>query len=83
MVEVLADGQSSSSFRYYEAVVYNKKLLTNNSNVKDMPFYDPKYIQYFDDTYSIDYDWIKDNSYGVDFKYNNEFSILRLFDKLE
>ena len=48
-----------------------------------MPFYDSKYIQYFDDTNSIDYDWIKDNSYGVDFKYNNEFSILRLFDKLE
>lgn len=83
LVEILADGQSSSSFRYYEAVVYNKKLLTNNPNVKDMPFYDSKYIQYFDDTNSIDYDWIKDNSYGVDFKYNNEFSILRLFDKLE
>lgn len=31
-------GQTGVTFRYYEAVVYNKKLLTNNREIFNMPF---------------------------------------------
>ena len=47
-----------------------------------MPFYDPKYIQYFDNPDNIDYNWIK-KDIDVNFNYNDEFSIIKLFDKLE
>lgn len=81
LVEVLAEGQSSSSLRYYEAVVYNKKLITNNKNILKMPFYNEDYIQYFESPEDIDYEWIK-NPIKVDYAYNGEFSVNSLLKKI-
>lgn len=82
LVEILAKGQSSSSFRYYESVVYNKKLITNNPNIFDMPFYNSDYMQYFDDPNKLDVEWIS-KDVTVDYGYKDEFSILQLFEKLK
>lgn len=81
LVELLAEGQTSCSYRYYEAVVYNKKLITNNKNITEMPIYDPKYMKYIESVDDIDWEWIKDES-AVEYNYDNEFSISELFKKL-
>ena len=60
ILEVMADGQSGATLRYYEAVCYNKKLLTNNKNVVNLPFYDPAYIRVFEKPEDIDWNWVKE-----------------------
>lgn len=57
--EVLQKGSQGCTFRTWEAVVYNKKLLTNNPSVKDEPFYNPKFIKVFTSPEDIDVEWLK------------------------
>ena len=61
------------TLRYYEAITYNKKLITNNEMVKKLPFYNPYYMFVFCDPEDIDLAWVK-RSVKVDYHYNNEFS---------
>ena len=82
LLEVLCDGQASSSLRYYEAVVYNKKLLTDNQSVSELPCFNADYIRCFADITDIDTGWIKAPT-AVDYRYDGEFSVRRLMDFLE
>ena len=81
ILEVLTPGQSGSSLRYYEAVCYNKKLLTNNVHVKEYPFYNPKYIHIFQSPHDIDYNWVKERI-DVDYHYDGRYSPLHLIDDI-
>lgn len=74
-------GQSGFTLRPYEAVVYNKKLLTNNKRIFEFPFYDARYMRYFEKIEDIDWEWIKEQI-DVDYSYNGEFSPLLLLKRL-
>lgn len=82
ILEVLQPGQTGVTLRYYEAIAYNKKLITNNALIKELPFYDEKYMQVFDNIENIDVDWIN-NNIEVDYKYNNEFSPINFLKEIE
>ena len=59
--------------RFYEAIFYNKILLTNNHSSMKHPLYNDKYMSVFDSEQEIDIKLIKsDNS--VDYHYQNEMS---------
>ena len=77
LLELVADGQSGCSYRYYEAVVYNKKLISNCANIVNMPHYDPRYMKLIQSETDIDYDWIN-NGDVVDYHYKDAFSV-RMF----
>ena len=81
ILEVLCEGQSSSSLRYYEAVVYNKKLLTNDPNIVSMPYYNPDTMKYFKTPEDIDIEWVKKKE-EIDYHYKGEFSISHLFTQI-
>ena len=78
ILEVLCEGQNSASLRYYEAVVYNKKLLTNYEGISKMPYYDERYMKYFRTAEDIDISWIKEKVV-VDYKYKGDFSLDKFF----
>ena len=73
IIEILQENQSCQSIRYFEAVALNKKLLTNNKNVFELPFYDEKYIRYFENIDDVDVEWIKKRE-SVNYHYDNRFS---------
>lgn len=79
ILEVLQSGQRTQTIRYNESVCYNKKLLTNNPHVSDLPFYDDRYMKYFEKIEDIDIDWLK-KPCDADFHYNNEFSPNHILD---
>lgn len=86
IVEVLKPGQSGPTLRMCEAIVFGKRLLTNNKYVLELPFYDPRYIQYFESVDKIDLSFFdKDKiTEKVTYAYNNEFSpkkVLLLIEK--
>lgn len=81
ILEILAGGHSGSTLRYCEAVCYNKKLLTNNKNVVNLPFYNPDYIHVFEKPEDIDWNWVEEKI-PVDYHYDGQFSPTYLIDRI-
>lgn len=81
LLEILKTGYSNSTLRYYEAVCYNKKLLTNNKNVVNFPFYNPNYIKIFEKPEDIDCEWLKKQE-PVSYGYDGRFSPISLLDEI-
>ena len=82
ILEVVQKGQKAQTARYYEAVCANKKLLTNNHYIKELPFYDERYMKVFNDFSDIDIEWIKHRE-KIDYGYNGEFSPVKILEIVE
>lgn len=82
ILEINQEGAVGNTCRYLEAVIYNKKLLTNNTSIKEDHFYNPRYISVWSSIDDINPDFVLDNI-SVDYHYKNEFSPLDLLDLLE
>lgn len=74
-----ADGYTS---RFLEAVMFNKRLLTDNKSIKDSVFYTSKNIQIIDDYEKIDADFIINNC-NIDYHYSDQFSPIHLLCKID
>lgn len=73
-----SDDPTSIQPRPLEAIIYRKKLLTNEPNFKRVAKYDnPKYVKIFRDESEIAADWLKEEI-EIDYKYQEEFSPLHL-----
>lgn len=84
ILEVLKGDAHSNTLRFWEAVMYNKKLYTNWAGALDSPYYDPRYMRVFNNPEDVDLDFIKERI-EVDYKYQGELSPLRfleIFEKL-
>ena len=68
----IQEAQSGVTLRYFEAVCYNKKLITNNAAVKNLPFYSPENMLIFQKPEDIDPAWISAGT--CDYGYSGEFS---------
>ena len=82
ILEILQNDQKTQSLRYFEAVAYNKKLLSNNPNLHKLPFYNPKYMKHISSVADIDWEWVKKKE-KIDYHYNNEFSPTNLLTFLD
>ena len=82
IVEVLKEGQQGITLRTCEAVLFNKKLLTNNQSIVDMPFYNSEFMSVFAAPEDIDMDFIKEK---MEVRYEDKgwFSPLRIIELLE
>ena len=81
IVEILQHGQSGPSLRYFEAVCYNKRLLSNNPHIVDFPYYNPEFMRIFHSPEEIDIDWVKGTSeIPVDYHYQGDFSPNTMID---
>lgn len=82
ILDVVQKGQMALTLRPYEAVVYNKKLLTNNKSILEFEFYNPRYMRYFEKVEDIDWEWVKEDT-DVDYGYNGEFSPCLFLKRIE
>ena len=82
IVDIVGEYSKGISLRPYEAVVYGKKLLSNNPMVKTMRFYNPEYMQIFDDPGEIDLDFLR-SSGEAEYGYHNEYSPVVWIKRLE
>ena len=81
IIEILQKGQYGPSLRYYEAVCYNKKLITNNPKAVKLPFYNPDFIKIIKTADDIDIDWVK-SEIPVSYGYDGRFSPVSLINML-
>lgn len=82
IIEILQEGQKTQTLRWFEAIAYNKKLLTNNKNISNLPFYNEKYMKYFEKAEDIDIEWLTKKD-EIDYGYSGEFSPLNIIDTIK
>lgn len=82
MLEINQDGAIGMTSRFLEAVMYNKKLITNSLAVKDSPFYKQQYIRLFDKITEVDPSFVLDDA-PVDYGYRNKFSPIGLIEHID
>lgn len=81
ILDIVKKDQLAYTVRPYEAVVYNKKLLTNNKSIFDFKYYNENYMQYFEKVEDINWDWIRED-FEVNYNYQNDFSPKYLLEQL-
>lgn len=81
ILDIITDQQSGLSLRVVEAIIYGKRLLTNNVNILKSPYYNPNYMKYFNKVEEIDIEFLKDLS-PVDYSYNKDFSPINLVKRI-
>ncbi|MBT0914210.1 hypothetical protein [Streptococcus lutetiensis] len=81
ILEIVKPGQTGITLRTCEAILFNKKLLTNNTSLLDMPFYNEKFMSVFKNVDELDLNFL---SKKIDVKYNykGEFSPERVLESL-
>lgn len=83
VLDVNQDNAIGYTSRFLEAVMYNKLLIADNQFIKESKFYNPDYIQIYDDWADVDPDFIKLNNKNIDFNYKDEFSPIHLLEKID
>ncbi len=81
ILEIIQSGQNGPSLRYFEAIFYNRRLITNNKNVVGYPYYNPKWMKIIDKPEDVDIDWVKSKEI-VDYQYKGDFSPVNFIDYL-
>lgn len=79
ILEILQDNQKAQSLRYFEAVVYNKKLLTNNPGIAELPYYDERFMKIFETVDDFDVEWARERE-NIEYGYKGEFSPIKIID---
>lgn len=84
ILEIVQEGQNGFTWRVFESIFYDKKLITNNKSLKDYDFYHPNNIFILDNNYDeikefLEKPFIKiDNEIKEKYDYKNW--IYRFFD---
>lgn len=77
MLEIMQKGGRGYTLRYCEAITYGKKLLTDNPEVSNAPFYNKDFISVFTDPEHMDLTLL--NTIGdVDYQYADNVSPMRM-----
>src|SRR5690606_41602551 len=51
LIDLVRPNQTGLSFRFFEAMAFEKKIITNNKYVKDFDFYNPSNILILEDNF--------------------------------
>ncbi len=79
LLEICQSGKKQYTLRPWEAIAYGKKILTSNKEFINEEFYNPDYIQVYDDPKTIDWDWVKKRE-EVNYNYIEQLSIDKFLD---
>lgn len=82
IVDIIKGDTQGGTYRYWEAVYYNKKLITNWKGIKDFQFYDERYMMYFENVEDICIDFFNKKC-DVEYNYNGENSPIKLLEFIE
>lgn len=82
ILEIMHEGFQGATQRYMEAVVFGKRLLTNNEKIAELEFYRPEYMQIFHSPEEIRKEFLE-SAQIVDYGYQGEFSPVHFVEKIQ
>lgn len=77
------DAYGGYTSRFYEAIMYNRKLISDNPITMDSSFYNPKDIIFVTKPEEITDVYLNNLESTVDYHYNGEFSPIRMIETVE
>ena len=83
VLEINQENAQGYTSRFLEAVIYGKKLITDNVYIKKSKFYNPKHIQVINYVSEINPSFIESDGDRIDYNYSNEFSPVLLIQQIE
>lgn len=83
MVELMQKGGHGFTLRYCEAIMYNKKIITNNCEVKKAAFFSEDRIQAISNLSEIDTKFVLKEPITVDYNYKKKLSPILLLNYIE
>ena len=63
--------------------MYNKLLITNCPEISESGYYDPRYVQLFEDVSEIEARFVTDAPELVDYHYRGDFSPKKVLEFIE
>lgn len=83
LFELVQEGSSGRTYRMMESIIYNKLLITNCPEIKGTSYYNPTYVQLFDNVTDIDPSFVNTAPQVVDYNYKGDFSPIRELEFIE
>ncbi|MBP5517667.1 MAG: hypothetical protein J6X91_03290 [Bacteroidales bacterium] len=83
LFELVQYGSTGRTFRMMEAIMYNKLLITNCPEISESGYYDPRYVQLFEDVSEIEARFVTDAPEVVDYHYRGDFSPKKVLEFIE
>lgn len=81
LLEITQQGSTDTTLRFWDAVLYNKKIITNCQSVKNYSYFNTQYVLLFQNINDISKDFFSSSS--VDFYYKGDVSPLTIFKQME
>jgi hypothetical protein len=81
-LEILQKPGEGPTLRSTEAIVYNKKIITNDAGAAANPFYDDQFVHIFDIPENINLGFIKKES-EPNYNYQGEYSASNFLKRVE
>ena len=82
VLEILQKPGEGPTLRTAEAIVYNKKIITNDTEAVSNPFYDERFVQIFDAPENINLSFIKE-TIEPHYNYRGEYSANNFLKRVE
>lgn len=83
MLEIMQQGGHGYTLRYCEAIMYDRKIITDNPEVDIAPFYDSKLIQVFKEPNEIDTSFVKADPLIANYNYKKNLSPVHMLEFID
>ena len=81
ILEVTQPGSEDATLRFWDAVMYNKRIITNCSAVKKYSYYSEKMVMVFDSIEDINPEFVNEME-NVNFNYEGDISPVKVFEQI-
>lgn len=83
LLEIMQQGGHGYTLRTCEAIMYDKKMITNNPEIKNAVFYSPDRISVYENVENIDAEFVLREPLSVDYNFKEELSPLKFLEFLD
>lgn len=82
LLEITQEGAVDATLRFWDAVMYNKLVITNCHAVKKYQYYNPEFVLLINNADDINAEFFKQDK-KVNFNYNGDVSPISVFNAIE
>lgn len=83
MLEIMQQGGHGYTLRYCEAIMYDKKIITDNPEIDVAPFYNPNLIQVFKEPNEINTSFVNADPLKANYNYKKNLSPVHMLEFID
>ncbi len=83
LLEIMQGGGRGYTLRFCEVIMYDKKLITNNPEICDAPFFHPDRISVFEKAEDLDADFVLREPIEADYGWKEKLSPIKMLEYID